>query len=178
MSAPSSPGGRSRVSASRSAATAVSAPRAVAASISGVRSRTAPDAPGYCSSTPNSSPLGGAAIASGVTAATTSSMPSGSARVASTVDGLRQAVRVDQEDVRPGRSARRAMVIASAAAVASSSSEAPAIGSPVRSATMVWKLSSASSRPCEISGWYGVYAVYQPGFSSTLRRITAGVTVP
>ena len=28
---------------------------------------------------------------------------------------------------------------------------------------MVWKFSSASSRPWEISGWYGVYAVYQAG---------------
>ena len=45
------------------------------------------------------------------------------------------------------------MCIASAAAVASSSSEALATGSPVRSATIVWKLSSASSRPCEISAW-------------------------
>ena len=72
---------------------------------------------------------------------------------------------------------RRASVIASAAAVASSSIEAPASGSPVRSATMVWKFSSASSRPCEISGWYGVYAVYQAGFSSTLRRMTGGVMV-
>ena len=45
------------------------------------------------------------------------------------------------------------MCIASAAAVASSSSEAFAIGSPVRSATMVWKLSRASIRPCEISAW-------------------------
>ena len=43
---------------------------------------------------------------------------------------------------------------------------------------MVWKLSSASSRPWLISGWYGVYAVYQAGSSSTLRRITDGVTVP
>ena len=42
---------------------------------------------------------------------------------------------------------RRARVIASATAVASSSRLAPAIGRPVRSATMVWKLSSASSRP-------------------------------
>ena len=42
---------------------------------------------------------------------------------------------------------------------------------------MVWKLRSASSRPCEISGWYGVYAVYQAGFSSTLRWITGGVIV-
>ena len=44
--------------------------------------------------------------------------------------------------------------------------------------TIVWKSSSASSRPWLISGWYGVYAVYQAGFSSTLRRITAGVCVP
>ena len=52
------------------------------------------------------------------------------------------------------------------------------MASPVRSVTMVWKFSSASSRPWLISGWYGVYAVYQAGFSSTLRRITAGVWVP
>ena len=76
------------------------------------------------------------------------------------------------------RLARRARVIASAAAVPSSSIEAFAVASPVRSATMVWKFSSASSRPWLISGWYGVYAVYQAGFSSTLRRITAGVCVP
>jgi len=49
------------------------------------------------------------------------------------------------------------IVIASAAAVPSSRSDAFATGSAVRSSTMVWKLSSASSRPCEISGWYGVY---------------------
>ena len=47
-------------------------------------------------------------------------------------------------------------VIASAAAVASSSIDALAIAMPVRSQTIVWKLSSASRRPCEISGWYGV----------------------
>ena len=46
--------------------------------------------------------------------------------------------------------------MASAAAVPSSSSEAPEVGRPVRSATIVWKLSSASRRPWEISGWYGV----------------------
>jgi hypothetical protein len=74
--------------------------------------------------------------------------------------------------------ARRMSVIASAAAVGSSSSDALAVGRPVRSATTVWNVSSASRRPCEISGWYGVYAVYQPGFSSTLRRMTPGVCVP
>ena len=73
---------------------------------------------------------------------------------------------------------RSASAIASAAAVASSSIDALAIAMPVRSQTIVWKLTSASSRPCEISGWYGVYAVYQAGFSRTLRRITPGVIVP
>ena len=48
---------------------------------------------------------------------------------------------------------RCAMVIASAAAVASSRSEALATSSPVRSLTMVWKFNSASSRPWLISGW-------------------------
>ena len=47
---------------------------------------------------------------------------------------------------------RRRSVIASAAAVGSSSRLAPEIGNPVRSQTMVWKFSSASSLPCEISG--------------------------
>jgi len=51
---------------------------------------------------------------------------------------------------------RLASVIASAAAVASSSSDALAISIPVRSPIMVWKFSSASIRPCEISAWYGV----------------------
>jgi hypothetical protein len=48
---------------------------------------------------------------------------------------------------------RRISVIASAAAVDSSSSEEFAVCRPVRSQTMVWKFSIASSRPCEISGW-------------------------
>jgi hypothetical protein len=73
---------------------------------------------------------------------------------------------------------RWASVIASAAAVPSSSSEALAVGSRVRSDTTVWKFSSASSRPWEISGWYGVYAVYHAGFSTSWRWITEGVKVP
>ena len=48
------------------------------------------------------------------------------------------------------------MVIASAAAVPSSSSDAPASGRPVSSEIMVWKLRSASRRPCATSAWYGV----------------------
>ena len=51
---------------------------------------------------------------------------------------------------------RRAIVIASVAAVGSSSSEALVTGRPVSSATIVWKLSSASRRPWLISAWYGV----------------------
>ena len=51
---------------------------------------------------------------------------------------------------------RRMSVIASAAAVDSSSIDALAISIPVRSVTIVWKLRSASSRPWLISGWYGV----------------------
>ena len=46
---------------------------------------------------------------------------------------------------------RRHIVIASAAAVPSSSSEALAISRPVRSDTMVWKVRSISRRPWEIS---------------------------
>ncbi len=46
--------------------------------------------------------------------------------------------------------------MASAADVASSSIEALAVASAVRSDTTVWKFSSASSRPWLISGWYGV----------------------
>ena len=52
--------------------------------------------------------------------------------------------------------ARLARVMASAAAVASSRSEALARLIPVRSAIIVWKFKSASRRPWEISGWYGV----------------------
>jgi hypothetical protein len=74
--------------------------------------------------------------------------------------------------------ARRARSMPSATAVDSSSIDAFAVERPVSSATIVWKLMSASRRPCEISGWYGVYAVYQEGFSRTLRWITCGVIVP
>ena len=69
-------------------------------------------------------------------------------------------------------------VTASATAVLSSSREALAVSSPVRSVTIVWKFRRASNRPWLISGWYGVYAVYHAGLSSTLRRTTPGVMVP
>ena len=111
------------------------------------------------------------------TSPTTTSMPSGSARVATTamVCGW---VSTSTKNVLPAFAFTRwHSAIASAAAVGSSSSDEFATSVPVRSVTIVWKFSSASSRPCEISGWYGVYAVYHAGFSSTLRRITGGVIV-
>ncbi len=109
--------------------------------------------------------------------ATSTLMPSGSARVCTMaiVCGWQSASTTNTSPLPP--STRCSIAMASAAAVASSSSDALAISIPVRSHTIVWKLTSASSRPCEISGWYGVYAVYQAGFSSTLRRMTPGVTV-
>ena len=69
------------------------------------------------------------------------------------------------------------IAIASAAAVPSSRSEALQSSKPVRSVTIVWKFISDSRRPCDTSGWYGVYCVYHPGFSRTFRRITYGVFV-
>ena len=48
---------------------------------------------------------------------------------------------------------RIAKVMASAAAVASSSMEALAMSIAVRSVTMVWKFTSASMRPWLISAW-------------------------
>ncbi len=81
-------------------------------------------------------------------------MPSGSARV-STTPRVWGSTSASTTSTAPAGAfdVRRIRVIASAAAVASSSSDALATGSPVRSATIVWKFSSASSRPCEISGW-------------------------
>ena len=67
--------------------------------------------------------------------------------------------------------------MASAAAVASSNNDALAISIPVKSIIMVWKFKSASNRPCAISAWYGVYAVYHPGFSRTFLKITGGTMV-
>lgn len=46
--------------------------------------------------------------------------------------------------------------MASAAAVASSSRDALAMGRPVNELIMVWKLIRDSNLPCEISAWYGV----------------------
>ena len=84
--------------------------------------------------------------------ATTTSTPVGSARVSITamVCGMVSASTRNRPFL--FLPMRRDSAMASAAAVPSSSSEAPEVGSPVSSATTVWKLSSASRRPCEISG--------------------------
>ena len=108
-------------------------------------------------------------------------MPSGSARAFSTSIVCAKHERATKNCAGPSTRSIRlictrcSMVIASAAAVASSRSDAFATCIPVRSRTMVWKFSRASRRPWAISAWYGVYGVYQPGFSSTLRRMTLGV---
>ncbi len=152
-SAPISPGGRSRVMASRSAATVARAPRSWAAAITGWWSRTWPLAPGYCSSTPKISASGSPADVSW----TMTGRPIASIRVRTTasVCGSTSASTTTAASW-PTLDTRRISVTASAAAVASSSIEALAVVRPVSSLTAVWKFSSASSRPWEISGWYGV----------------------
>ena len=133
-------------------ATATRVPCAWRCSISAVRFRTRPLLPGSWRSTPNTS---SSAIAVS-TSATRTSSPSGSARVCTTamVWGWQSA---STTNVSPAAVPTRcSKVIASAAAVASSRSDALASSVPVRSVTIVWKFSSASRRPWEISGWYGV----------------------
>ena len=151
-SAPHSPGGASSVSASRSAVTHTVVPAPRRRSASAAWSRTAPDDPGYASRTPKHSWAPRSVSGS----PTTSFTPSGSARVCNTsmTCGWQSA---STKNVSPGTlDRRRARVIASAAAVASSSSDALAMSIPVSSATTVWKFNNASRRPWEISGWYGV----------------------
>ena len=94
--------------------------------------------------------------ASSSTSPTTTSMPIGSARVRSTAIVCGWVSWCTTKRADGTFASRRAIAIASAAAVASSSSEAFVTASPVSSVTIVWKLSSASSRPWLISAWYGV----------------------
>ena len=105
-------------------------------------------------------------------------MPSGAARVRTTSSVCANTSSATKKRFDALLPVRSASAIASAAAVASSSIDALAIAMPVRSQIIVWKLTSASRRPCAISGWYGVYAVYHAGFSRMLRRMTPGVCVP
>ena len=74
-------------------------------------------------------------------------MPNGLARVASTAAVWAKTSASTASRFALPRAARCINVMASAAAVPSSSIDAFAISRPVRSVTMVWKFSSASSRP-------------------------------
>ena len=114
-SAPSSPGGASSVRASRSAATATSAPRSCAASISGARSRTAPEAPGYCSSTPKRSPSGSPSVEVGDDDLDAERLGAGAARPRWSAGSASASTTKRRRP--PCGCARRTSVIASAAAV-------------------------------------------------------------
>ena len=134
-----------------------------------------PSVPGYCSSAPKWRLVNCALRWS----PSWISSPSGSARWRTTAIVCGWQFWSTKKIVASSLPCRRwHIAIASAAAVPSSSSEQFATCSPLSSVTSVWKFSSASMRPCEISAWYGVYWVYQPGFSRMLRWITAGVSVP
>ena len=143
-------GGLSSVSASRSVATIVNAPAAWAAANKASKSCSEPVVSGYCTSTPKQ----WLSIGKVRWSPTTTSMPSGCARVRtmSIVCGwhFSETKNVRWAEASPSLS-RWHIIIASAAAVPSSSIEALAISRPVISVTSVWKFSSASSRPWEIS---------------------------
>ncbi len=151
-SAPISPGGVRIARASRSVPTATSAPPACARAMTGARSSTSPDSSGYCSKIPKGTASSCPAISP--TGPTRTSIPSGSARALTTsiVCGRQRSLTKNRFEPLFVRT-RCISVIASAAAVASSSSEAFATSIPVRSATIVWKFRSDSSRPWAISAW-------------------------
>ena len=136
---PSRPAGRRSVSASRSAATHTSAPLRVRPLDHRARGRAAGRSlPGYCTSTPKQP----SNVAVAVRVADHDLDAERLGARAHDVDRLRVAVGVDEEHVAAvARSARCSIAIASAAAVPSSSSDAFASSMPVRSLTIVWKLS-------------------------------------
>mmetsp|Transcript_6015 Transcript_6015/g.23367 ORF Transcript_6015/g.23367 Transcript_6015/m.23367 type:complete len:235 (+) Transcript_6015:2201-2905(+) len=149
MSAPMSPGLFSSVSARRSVAQTTSVPCAWHASTNSLWSSASPKVLGYCTSTPAYVSSARSAFA---TSPTTTSTPLALPRVwmramvcgwqSSATKNLLRFLEIAMH-----------MFMASAAAVASSRSEALAISMPVRSATIVWKFSSICKRPCEISAW-------------------------
>lgn len=83
-------------------------------------------------------------------------MPNGSVAGDQYVERLGEDVTIDEKLVaslldRFARASENIISIASAAAVPSSNSEQLPISMPVSEMTAVWKFSSASRRPCEIS---------------------------
>ena len=153
MSASNAPGGSTTQAARRSVAKIARPLAACTRSTIGVGSRSAPLDPGYWTSTPNTSPSDPSSANDSYGSPTVTSIPSGAARVRTTamVCGWQSASTKKRADF--DFETRRAIAIASAAAVASSSSEALASSIPVRSMTICWKLSSASSRPWLTSAW-------------------------
>ena len=156
MSAPHSPGGVSFVRANKSVATQT---LALAACASSTVARwpplgTVPSVPGYWTRTPQTSPPDfRPAEAKSASLATTTLRPRPSARVLQTSIVCGWQASDTKNVVFLPRARAEHMVIASAAAVASSSRLAFEICMPVRSVTAVWKVSSASRRPCAISAW-------------------------
>ena len=153
MSAPNSPGGVSSASASRSVAQTSSAPASCSRPANSRKSRIRPRVSGYWTSAPETSSVISPPPPGPESARSTSRIPAAPARVRSTASVCGCASVSARNTGRRPRPAARHIAIASAAAVASSSSDAPATGSPVRSAVSVWKFTSISSRPCEISDW-------------------------
>ena len=153
MSAPNAPGGSMTHAASRSAAKTARPFTACTRSTTADGSRSAPLDPGYWTSTPNTSSPGASRANASYGSPTVTSIPSGAARVRTTaiVCGWQSASTKNLADF--DFDTRRAIAIASAVAVASSSSEALASSMPVRSMTICWKLSRASSRPWLTSAW-------------------------
>ena len=147
MSAPSAPGGVVSTHARRSVATTAMPPPAWTRSIASRQSTIAPVEVGRLKRAPKHPP------ATSSTSPVTSSMPTGSALVASTAIVCGWVSGWTTKRFESAFASRRHIAIASAAAVASSSSEALATGSPVSSLTIVWKFSNASSRPWLISAW-------------------------
>ena len=140
MSAPNSPGGRSSVSASKSAATIDQRAGRVRLLRRSARSR-APRRSYRDTAAARRRAFSPRQIERRFVADSPRS-PSGSARVCTTCDRLRMAAARDEDAFAASASLQIAcaMCIASAAAVASSSSEAFAMSSPVRSVIIVWKL--------------------------------------
>ena len=136
-SAPSSPGGVSRVKASRSVQTAASAPASWARATTSATGTTAPSSAGVWSRTPKTVSSNRIAVGS----STSTSMPNGSARPRTTSMVWGKQPRDTSSRSAPAALRERTrciIAIASAAAVASSRSEALATGIPVRSPTIVW----------------------------------------
>ena len=148
-SAPISPGGFRSVSASGSAATQASAPASCSAAIGPAKSRQCAIGARILEDRPEHRRR--LEVGEGIA---DDHLPAVGLRPrADHRDRLRMAVAIDEERRWPSTCAARwQSAIASAAAVASSSSDAFATSSPVRSQTMVWKFSKASSRPWLISG--------------------------